>query len=90
MSYLDGTVDEITARRALAGADADMLEAGLTPVQADAMTVALRYYLLNEHDEARRVLDVVSGYCVAAGVAFKHLRSAEILLLLNGKQAARA
>jgi hypothetical protein len=59
MAYLDGTVDEITARRALAGADADMLEAGLTPVQADAMTVALRYYLLNEHEEARRVLDKV-------------------------------
>ena len=40
--------------------------------------------------QARRVLDVVSGYCVAAGVTFKYLRSAEILLLLNGKQAPRA
>jgi hypothetical protein len=40
--------------------------------------------------EAHRVLDVVSGYCVTAGVAFKHLRSEEILLLLNGKQAGRA
>ncbi|TDP90017.1 class III lanthionine synthetase LanKC [Labedaea rhizosphaerae] len=39
---------------------------------------------------ARRVLDVVSGYCVAAGVAFKHLRSQETLRLFNGKQAPRA
>lgn len=49
-------VDEISARRAVAGADADLLEAGLNSDQADAMTVALRQYLLGSINEARATL----------------------------------
>jgi hypothetical protein len=48
--------DEIAVRRAVAGVDADILAAGGTAEQAEAVRSALRYYLLGEHCEARREL----------------------------------
>ena len=63
MAVMETAVDEIAARRAVAGTDADMVEAGLTPEQADAMTAALRFYLKGEIAEARQVLEGVFKSC---------------------------
>jgi hypothetical protein len=49
-------VDEITARRAVSGADADVLEAGGTPHQAEAVRVALKYWFLGDVERARSEL----------------------------------
>jgi serine/threonine protein kinase len=40
-------------------------------------------------DNAERVLDTVSGYCVPRGLGFKHLRGPQMLLMRNAKYAAR-
>jgi hypothetical protein len=40
--------------------------------------------------EAVRVVDTVWEYCVTRGISFKFLRSAKMLALVNGKQAARS
>ncbi len=49
-------LDEITARRAAAGTDADILAAGGTPEQADAVRVALRLWFLSDVKGARTEL----------------------------------
>jgi hypothetical protein len=51
-------VNEVEARRVVAGLDADMIEeAGVTPAEADAVSVALRHYLVGDLDGAREVLN---------------------------------
>ncbi len=52
-------IDEIVARRAVAGVDADILAAGGTADQADAVHTALRFYLLGDVAEARIALSKV-------------------------------
>ena len=52
-------LDDITARRAAAGADADVREAGGSPEEAEAVAAALRHYLLGDMAGARRELGKV-------------------------------
>ena len=49
-------VDDITARRAVAGTDVEFIEAGGPPEAADAVAIALRRFLEGDEDTARAVL----------------------------------
>ncbi len=46
-------INEISARRAVAGADADIMAAGGTPEQAEAVRVALKLWFLKDFQGAR-------------------------------------
>jgi hypothetical protein len=47
-------LDEVVARRTVAGLDADMIEqTGVSPHEADAVSTALRQYLIGDMDGAR-------------------------------------
>jgi hypothetical protein len=50
-------VNEVEARRAVAGLDADIMEQGLPSKEAEAITTALRLYLMGDEDAARAVLN---------------------------------
>jgi hypothetical protein len=53
-------LDEIGARRAVAGLDVDMIEqAGVSPAEADAVAAALRQFLIGDIYEARKGLEKV-------------------------------
>jgi hypothetical protein len=53
-------LDEIVARRAVAGLDADMIEqAGVSPAEADAVSAALRQFLVGDVAGARLELERV-------------------------------
>jgi len=49
-------VNEVEARRAVAGLDADIMEEGLPSEEAEAITKALRLYLMGNEADARAVL----------------------------------
>lgn len=73
-------VDEIAARRAVAGVDADILDAGGTPDQAEAVRTALRLHLLG---------DEVAAHAELAKV-FPHAMADQLLLEFKKGSAAAA
>ena len=50
------TIEEIAARRAVAGVAEEIILDGGSPEQADAVSAALRHHLLGDRDKARRAL----------------------------------
>ena len=52
-------LDELEARRAVAGLDADIMEEGLSSEEAEAMTLALRHFLMGHESTARAILSSV-------------------------------
>lgn len=57
-----GHDDEIAARRAVAGVAREILDAGGTPEQADAMAIALQHFLLGDLAAARSALVEIGGF----------------------------
>jgi hypothetical protein len=62
----------------------------LAPVRSTLARQGWKIHVSATMDNAERVLATVFDYCVAAGVAFKHLRSRSILLACNSKYALRS
>lgn len=54
--------DEEAARRAVEGVDEQVRKAGGSPEQADAMRIALRYFLLGDEENSRRALVDIGGF----------------------------
>jgi hypothetical protein len=48
--------EELAARRAVAGVDLEIIRAGGSAEEADAVSIALRRFLLGDEDGARRAL----------------------------------
>ena len=63
MSTTVKPVNELEARRVVAGLDVDMIEeADVTPAEADAVSSALRHYLVGDLEGAREVLGQTYGH----------------------------
>jgi hypothetical protein len=72
-------VNELEARRVVAGLDADMIEeADVTPAEADAVSTALRHYLVGDVVGAREVLQrtYANGTVDAIIAEFDQLKNA--------------
>ncbi|MDQ4037209.1 MAG: class III lanthionine synthetase LanKC [Actinomycetota bacterium] len=59
------------------------------PEQASLPTQGWKIHVSATLDNAAEILDVIWDYCIPRGIAFKFVRSRQLLLLANGKYAHR-
>lgn len=89
----DDDVDyELANRSVPPGWRRDSLEDWLvyTPADADVPSQGWKIHASASLDDAEKILNVVWDYCLEQRIPFKFVRSAQLLLLANGKYADRA